>query len=120
MIMEIIVGVIGAAFVVLVVFLLLSLKKLNQTLKKADHILADVRHLLNDATDPAIDLLENTNALVLDIQKKSEGLDLLFRPLYSIKKAKSDPKNGTEKVSELMEYVAEGVRLFGKIKNEMK
>ncbi|MBX9923845.1 MAG: DUF948 domain-containing protein [Rhabdochlamydiaceae bacterium] len=120
MVIDVVVGVIGSAFVVLVVFLVIALQRLLKVIKKSDVLLSELHDVLNDFSSPSLELVENTNALIVDIQKKSEGLDCLFRPLYAIKKEKFEQSNGAEKISGLIECLAEGVRFFGKIKNEMK
>lgn len=120
MIMEIIVGTIGAAFVVLVVFLIMTLQRLRKVMKKTDRLLTEVNHLVHAVAEPSVELVHNTNKLVVDVKKKSEGLDVLFRPLYGIKKERPEGHKGVDKICELLECAIEGVRLFTKIRNEMK
>lgn len=120
MIMEFIVGGICVAFIVLVVFLIITLQKVRKLMKKADRVLTEAHITMHTLSEPSLTLVENANDLIVDIKEKSEGLDVLFRPLYTMKKEKSHTKNSYEKISEIMECVAEGVRLFSKIKNEIK
>jgi hypothetical protein len=120
MIMEIIVGIIGIAFIVLVVFCVIALQRFRKVIKKTDYVLKEVHYLLHSITEPSVELIENTNKLVLDVKKKSEGLDVLFGPLYCLKKERSGGHKGCEKICDLLGYVAEGIQLFNKIKNEMK
>jgi len=120
MVMELIVGSIGLAFVILVVFLIITLQKLRKLMNKADRTLTDINSILSVITEPGIEMISNANKLVADVKKKSESLDFLFRPLYALKKEKSESKNGCDKISELIDCVADGVRLFSKIKNEIK
>ena len=61
MIIDICIGVISLAFVVLVIYLVLTLRKV-------------------------IELLKTTNDLALDIKEKSKLLNLLFRPLANLNK----------------------------------
>jgi uncharacterized protein YoxC len=117
MIIEIIVGIIAIAFVLLVIFSIITLHRLRKVMKKTDRVLTDAHHLLHALSEPSVELVHNTNKLVVDIKKKSEGLDVLFRPLYGLKKEKTEAH---EKLSGLLECVIEGVQLFQKIKNEMK
>jgi hypothetical protein len=56
----------------------------------------------------------------MDVKKKSEALDVIFRPLYCLKKERSEEPTGYKKISEILELVIEGVQLFSKIKKEMK
>jgi len=115
--MELIVGIIAAAFVALAVFAIITLQNLSKTLKKADRTLTEVHKILDG---PAMELVQNSNKLIADLKKKSEALDLLFRPLYVFKKERPEPNNRYEKVSEVVEFVAEGVRIFKMIKDEIK
>ncbi len=120
MVMEIIVGVVGLAFILLVIFLIMTLQRLRRVMKKTDRLLTETHRLVHTLSEPSAELLHNTNKLVVDIKKKSEGLDVLFRPLYNLKKEKTEGHKGYEKIAELLECAVEGVRLFNKIRNEMK
>jgi len=120
MAMEIIVGLIGTAFVVWVIFMIITLHKVRKVAKKTDHVLSAVYHLLRSITEPSVDLIQHTDELVRDVKKKAEGLDVLFHPLYEMKKEKSEEPKGCKKICDLLEYVSEGIHLFNKIKNEMK
>ena len=119
--MEIIVGIIGLAFIAMVVFIIIALQRLRKVIKKTDRVLSEVHHFVRSMSEPSVELLDNSNKLVMDIKKKSEGLDVLFHPLYHLKKEKSEGHHkGLEKVCDLLGYVTEGIQLFQKIKNEMK
>jgi uncharacterized protein YoxC len=95
MVIEICVAVIAVAFVALVVFLIMTLCNLIKTLK-------------------------NVNELTTDIKKKSESLNFLFRPLFKMnKERKEENKNDNyEKASIMMNYMAEGILLFKKLKGD--
>ena len=71
MIMQIIVGAIALAFIVLVVFLIRTLVSLRKTLKKVDRVLQDAHKSL----EPVSELIHNASKLTADIRKKSEGFD---------------------------------------------
>lgn len=121
MIMEIIVGAIALAFIVLVIFLIRNLVALSKTMKKVDRLLGDVHRTLEGVSEEGTHLLHNTNKLVLDIKRKSEGVDLLFHPLYEMKKeSPSGKKNSYEKASTIIDYVADGVRLYSKIREDFR
>lgn len=119
MITEIIWGVIAAAFVVLVVFCVIALQKIGKTVKKTEKTLSEINHLLGEISEPTAEIVENISKLTADINKKAAGLDVLFRPLYCMKQ-KHEPSHGHDKVSNIIDFAAEGLRLFNKIKNEMK
>jgi len=120
MIMEIIIGVIGIAFILLVIFLIMTLLRLRRFIKTADRVLTKADHLLHAISEPTVELIQNSNKLVMDVKKKSEALDVIFRPLYCLKKERSEEPTAYKKISEILELVIEGVQLFSKIKKEMK
>jgi hypothetical protein len=118
--MELIVGIIGSAIVILVIFLISTLVRARKTLKNADRVLRDIHHILNALTNPTLETIHHLNKLTMDVAKKSESLDILFRPLYAIKKEHVVPESGGGKFSHLIEYVAEGIRLFNKVRSEIR
>ena len=118
--MEIIIGVIAIAFILLVIFLIMTLQRLRRFIKTADRVLTKTDHLLHALSEPTAELIHNSNKLVMDVKKKSEALDVIFRPLYALKKERSEEHTGYKKISELLEFVVEGIQLFSKIKKEMK
>lgn len=118
MIIEISVGVIAIAFVLLVVFLVITLQRLRKVMKKTERVLSEAHALLHGLTEPVVELIDNTNRLTIDVKKKLEGLDVLFRPLYVLKK--TDGHHSMGKFGDIAGFVVEGIQLFNKIKNEMK
>lgn len=116
MVMEIIVGAIALAFAILVIFLCVALRDARRTIKKTDKILTDIHKTLETLTEPTTHLVHNLDKLALDLKKKSEGLEVLFHPLYAMHKKE---KKGNEKISEILECVADAISLFQKIKNEL-
>lgn len=118
MIFEIIAGVAALAFVILVIFLLLTLRDTRRTLKKTDRILNDVHKVLDAVSEPAEHLVQSLNKLTLDLKKKSDGLDVLFRPLYGMRKEGHEGKEEST-VADVMECVGGAIRLFQKIKKEV-
>lgn len=121
MIMEIIVGIIGITFAILATFCVINLQRLGKVLKKTDCLINEVHLTLRSLSGPSVMLIDNTNELISDVKKKSEALDLLFHPLYGIKKELSSKRHkGLEKVCDLLEYVTQGIQLFSKIKDEIK
>jgi len=114
MVMEIIVGIIGIAFIALVIFIAVTLKKFHKVLKKTDYVLSEVHHTLRSLSEPSVKLIDHTNELILDVKKKSEPLNVLFHPLYGLKKEWSAGHKGLEKICDLLGYVVEGIQLFSK------
>lgn len=119
MIFEIIAGAAALAFVILVIFLILTLRDTRRTLKKTDRILSDVHKVLDAVSEPTEHLIQSLNKLTLDLKKKSDGLDVLFRPLYGIRKGDHDGKEEHDSLSEIVECVGGAIRLFKKIKKEV-
>jgi uncharacterized protein YoxC len=102
MIFEICAGVVSIAFVILVVFLIITLRRVIETLKQSKNTLKNVNHL------------------TLDLQQKSEALNLFFRPLTNLTKKKTTPKNlkNYEKAAEVIKFASDGVLLFNKLKRK--
>ena len=119
MAMEFIVGSIGVAFILLTVFFIITLLRLQKVIKKTDLVLKETHHLIRSISEPSVELIENTNELILDVKKKSEGIDVIFQPLYNLKREKSNVHR-FDKICELVGCIADGIELFRKIKNEIK
>lgn len=119
MIIEIIVGVAVLAFVILVIFLILALRDARRTLKKADRILGDVHKVLEALAEPSAHLIHNVNKLTLDIKKKSDGIDVLFRPLYGMRKGDREDSEEHDSLSEIIGCIGGVIQLFRKIKKEV-
>jgi len=91
MIIDISVGAVSLAFVVLVIYLVITLRKVDQ-------------------------LLKTTNDLALDFKDKSETLNILFRPLAKLGKKKADPKHRKqEKIAEIIDLATDGIVLFNRL-----
>ena len=117
MLLEIIVGIIGAAFIVLSIFIIITLQRFRKTAKKFDRILSDVDHLIRSVTNPSVELIDNANKLIVDVKKKSEGLDVLFHPLYSLKRVGKKMHVHQDTLDTVVDWVAIGVSLWKKLKN---
>lgn len=120
MIFEICVAVISFAFVMLVVFLIITLKNVTSNLKKTKQILNKLEHELVDMSGESVKLIKNANELTEDIKKKTESLNFLFRPLFKFNKEKSEDNehDNYEKVSNIMNYISQGILLFKKLKGD--
>ncbi|HSW85918.1 MAG TPA: DUF948 domain-containing protein [Rhabdochlamydiaceae bacterium] len=120
MIFEICVAVISFAFVILVVFLIITLKNAAASLKQTKHILNKLEHELVDISGESVKLIKVANELTTDIKKKTESLNFLFRPLFKINKEKSeeDEHDNYAKVSNIMNYISQGILLFKKLKGD--
>ena len=110
--LDIILGIIGLAFVVLVIFVVITLQRLGRAIHRTEHVLKEVQDVLRDLSGPCVELMDNANKLILSVKKKSEGLDVLFAPLYGLKKEKHEEHHGVEKIGDLLNYLNEGIHLF--------
>lgn len=113
---ELIVGFIGIVFVTFVIFCISILLRVRKTLKNLDRVLRDGHHILNALTNPTLETIHHLNQLTMDMKKKAEGLDVLFHPLYAIKKNHFDSDIGG-KFSHIIGYISEGIRLFNEVKS---
>lgn len=120
MTIELIVGVIGIAFIVLVIFFIITLQGLRKTAERTEQTMKEAHHLLRELSEPTVELIENTNKLVEDVKKKCEALDVLFHPLNAFRNNRSEKPNGLEKICCVLGFVEEGIQLYKKIKKEMK
>ncbi len=114
MVMEIIAGTAVLTFIILVIFIILALRDARKTLKKTDRILHDLHKIVDTVSEPTEHLIQSLNKLTLDLKKKSEGLDVLFRPLYESRK--EDKENS---FSTIVEWVGGAIRLIQRIKKEV-
>ena len=118
MIMEIIVGVIALALVFLVIFIILALKRMHTSLNHMDRIMGETKKAVEEISEPAEHLVQNLNKLTVDIKKKSEGLDILFHPLYALQGKKTDKTD--DRLTAIVECVADVASFLQKIKTAIK
>ncbi|MGL4539588.1 MAG: DUF948 domain-containing protein [Candidatus Rhabdochlamydia sp.] len=119
MIIEVCIAISTIAFVILVIFLIMALRNSCATLKKTKHTLGKMEAELKEISSESIILLKNVNDLAVDIKKKSESLNFLFTPLLELSRKKPHKaKNKYEKLTEVVNYVADAVILLKKIKDE--
>lgn len=119
MLIEICLVVSSIAFVILVIFLIMTLHNSCATLKKTKHTLTKVEGELKEISMESIILLKNVNDLTIDIKEKSEALSFLFAPLLNLSRKKSHKtKNSYEKLTEIINYIADAVILLKKTKDK--
>ncbi|GGD09850.1 DUF948 domain-containing protein [Pontibacillus salipaludis] len=76
---------IGAiAFVVLVVYLVLTLRKVMTTLAETEETLSDVRKSVNGITEEAEELLNEANQISVDVKGKMEAVDPLIESAHDV------------------------------------
>lgn len=102
MLIEICIGAVSLAFVVVAVFLSVALYDFIQTMKQSKHT---IRHV---------------NALTVDLKEKLDALNFLFQPLVKLSKKKTAHKNlkNFEKAAEVINFAADGVQLFKTLKRK--
>src|SRR5579872_1285399 len=112
MIVEISIAVIAGAFLILSVFLIISLLSANKAMKAMQK---DVHHLSTET----IKLMQNTDEFVTDVKRKSAALNFLFRPLWNRERAHREEKGHSETeqtFAAAIAWVTDGVNLFNQIK----
>lgn len=106
MIIDICMGVISLAFVILVIYLVITLHKVIEMLKTTKRSMTNVDKLL-----------KTTNDLALDFKEKSEAMNVFFRPLTKWNKKKIDLKHQKyEAIAEIINFATDGIVLFNKLK----
>src|ERR1700722_2880898 len=94
MVIDICIGAISVAFVVLVIYLVITLHKVNG-------------------------LLKTSNDLALDLKDKSKTLNVFFHPLKFWNKKKAHPNwRRRGKIGEILTFIADGMLLFNKLKKK--
>ncbi|WP_068467947.1 DUF948 domain-containing protein [Candidatus Protochlamydia phocaeensis] len=84
MIIEISVAVIAAAFVVLVIYLIVMTKALRSMFGQVNHLIVDARKQLDDIGFEAKKAVEHTNEISADLKEKMESLDPLFKSVANV------------------------------------
>lgn len=125
MIIEICVGVLTAAFVALVIYLIITLRSTTAALKKTNHLLSRAERDIDEITGEGVKLVKNLNELTVDIRKKSEALNVLIHPFEKQHRGRSERKHEDDddtgsSIGDLIEYVTTGIVLFNKIKGDIK
>ncbi len=87
MIIEICLTIIALAFVLLTIYLIITLVSVRKTLNKTNRVLSNLDLLLIAVNPETAKLLSNSNELLSDIVDKSEKLDPLFDSVSNLGKA---------------------------------
>ena len=86
-------------------------------MKKTERVLSEAQHLLHGLSEPSVELIHNSNKLVVDIKKNQKDSMCYF--VHFILKKGHDGHH-LEKVGDIAAFVVEGIQLFNKIRDEMK
>ena len=98
MIIEVCIGAVSLAFVILVIYLVMTLIQTRRTLSRIDK------------------LTKTVNEIALDLKEKSEALNIVFRPLARLNKKKVE--RHSQNVAEIIEFASEGITLFNRLKKK--
>lgn len=115
MVIDISVAVIAFAFVVLVIFLIATLRKVMQTLHTSKRAIKNLDHISEEGKK----LIRTSNDLAIDIKEKSEALNFFFHPLEKLNKRRSDPRHlQVEKIAEIINFAMNSMVLLNKLKKK--
>ena len=124
MLVEISLAIIALVFVAMLIVIFPLITESRKTMKKMNSFLGELQKDIRDFSAEGLDLVENVNKLTIDLKRKSEDLNVIFRPLHIWRKEKSDlhpaKKGNVEKLAQLLEIVAEGMPLFLQFKKGIK
>lgn len=129
---EISLGVIAVAFVILVIFLVITLLSVRRTLQHVNKTLVTARHKIDEMSMESMKLIRHSNDISEDLQHKLLLLDSIFQAVslvgdHALDKAQSFRSEKIEAAenqsfksknifSDLTEWVATGMHLWHTIK----
>lgn len=141
MILEISIAVAAAAFVILVIYLVITLSAIQKTLRNVDQTLLKTDRLLEPAGEEVLKLLKTSSQIADFTFKKVENLDPLFHSISNVGecvnqatetlKSNFKPKQkpllieesdelSSYKLADWLEWAALGVVLWQKFKQRSK
>jgi len=108
---------IAVASIALILFagLICLIAFLRKTLQAIESAKRDIHHVSGEG----VELMRKAEALVTDIQSKSESLDVVFRPLKAIGKAKRHSE-ASDTAAEIVDWATASLALFNKIRNALR
>jgi uncharacterized protein YoxC len=145
MIIEVSVAVVAVAFIVLVIYLILMLNALRVTLGQVDQTVVEVRKQLDEIGGQAQKAVEHANQVSFDLKRKMESLNSIFNSFsnigeilehktFALKKEALVSSHKENKLSDIdeqelrvreeinvtdiLELVGIGIRLWQKLKNK--
>ena len=84
MIIQISAALVTLSFVTLVVYIIILINRLCQTLNQADQIIDEARKLLEDIGGPAKKAVEHANQASFDLKRKMEALSSIFNAASNV------------------------------------
>lgn len=122
MVIDISVACASAAFIVLVIFLIIGIVRFNKTSKEINRLLHATKKDMDELSLEGIKLIKNLNESTGDVKRKLHALDVFFKPLYV--KQDTEPKSKKSKeydlASEIIEGLSAGMILYNKVKEGIR
>jgi Sec-independent protein translocase protein TatA len=122
MVIDISIACASAAFVVLVIFLIIGIVRFIKTSKEINQLLHATKRDLNELSEEGTKLIKNLNETTHDVKHKLHALDLFFKPLYAKQETEIKSKKSKEYdlASEIIEGLSAGMILYNKIREGIK
>ena len=76
--------IVASAFLILVIYLILTLRKVMATLAETKETLSSVRSSVNGITDEAEELIHKANDISVDVKGKMEAVDPLIESAHDV------------------------------------
>lgn len=132
MILELSVAVIAIAWVILVIYLAITLTQLKKVLQNSNRSLEKVEQMLHPIDVQTTRLLETTNLLAENIAEKSKALDPLFHSISQLTESADEvvtkfrkthgdnsfKEKRSNKLDDILELAAMGMLLWSKYKKK--
>ncbi|ULL13754.1 DUF948 domain-containing protein [Paenibacillus sp. H1-7] len=99
MIIEISVAVIALAFVVLVAFLIVTLRSMSALLGQTNNTIRELQYDLKDLSKQATDLLQHTNEVTVDVLHKLQSLEPTFDSVKQVGEAVEEITSSVKQAS---------------------
>jgi uncharacterized protein YoxC len=113
---EIFLGIIAGSMFTAGIFGIFFLYSAKKTLTKANDFIDEGKDQLYYISQRSINLLDDTDDLILDIKRKTDSVDFLFAPLEKYNKNHNEPKI-KDYIYQIEELLSIGIILFDKVKN---
>jgi Sec-independent protein translocase protein TatA len=112
----------SAAFIVLVIFLIIGIVRFNRTAKEINRLLHATKKDMDELSVEGIKLIKNLNETTGDAKKKLHALDVFFKPLYVKQDTEIKSKKNREYdlASEIIEGLSAGMILYNKVKEGIR
>ena len=123
MITDISVACIAAAFIILVIFLIIGIVKCYKIATEVNRLLHATKKNMDELASESLELIKNADETTSDVKKKLQTLEIFFKPLSTAKQemeTKSKKHKDYDLTTELIEGLSAGMILYNKIKGGIK